>query len=436
MSTDITQEPERLLSLDAFRGFVMLAMVSDGLGLSNVARHFEDSRVWQFLAYQFSHVEYTGCALWDLIQPSFMFIVGVAMPYSYAKRLARGDSLAVTARHVLWRAIFLTLLGVFLRSNGHEQTRFTFEDVVSQLGLGYAFVYLTLGRGLKAQLAAALAILAGYWVWFYFTPLPNPIPEGIPDDWQQFPLAVEGVTHGNQVYPFHSEFWANIAQQWNKHINPAGMSDRWLLNLFPRAETFQFNGGGYQTLNFVPSMATTIFGVMTGEYLRGLDSVSRKAIRLLQVGAICLAIGMAFDGTIWPGDGLQWTFCPIVKKIWTPTWAIFSTGWVLWGLAAFVWLVDDVGCKRCAFPFVVVGMNPLTMYIMHWLIDGWVDGTLWTHGRMLAQAAGYDLGAAITAGESGQGWATYLPIIERASITFVLWLICLWMYRRKIFIRI
>jgi predicted acyltransferase len=436
MSTAPAPEHERLLSLDAFRGFVMLAMVSDGLGLEAVSRHFQDSRIWQFLGYQFSHVEYTGCALWDLIQPSFMFIVGVAMPYSYAKRVARGESKAAVARHVLFRAIFLTLLGVFLRSNGREQTNFTFEDVVSQLGLGYAFVYLTLGRGLKAQLGTAVAILAGYWAWFYFTPLPNPLPEGTPDDWQKFPLAVEGVEYDSTLFPFTSEFWANIAQQWNKYINPAGMNDRWFLNLFPRPEPFQFNGGGYQTLNFVPSMATTIFGVMTGEYLRGTDSVGRKAVQLLKMGAICLAIGMALDGTIWPIDGMQWTFCPIVKKIWSPTWAIFSTGWVLWGLAAFVWVVDGLGFKRLAFPAVVVGMNPLTMYIMHWLIDGWTGRTLWTHGRMIAQAVGYDLDAAIKAGESGVGWATFLPIIERAAITFVLWLICLWMYRRKIFIRI
>ena len=183
-------------------------------------------------------------------------------------------------------------------------------------------------------------------------------------------------------------------------------------------------------------MATTIFGVMTGEYLRGLDSVGRKTVRLLQVGAVCLAVGMALDGTIWPGDGLQWTFCPIVKKIWTPTWAIFSTGWVLWALAAFVWVVDGLGFKRLAFPCMVVGMNPLTMYIMHWLIDGWVGQTLWTHSRMVAQAVGYDLNAAIQRGESSDGWATYLPIIQRTAVTFVLWLFCLWMYRRKIFVRI
>src|SRR5262245_5456864 len=76
--------PERLTSLDAYRGFIMLLMASDGFGFKQVARKFPDSPTWQFLGHQFSHVEWLGCTIWDLIQPSFMFMVGVAMAYSYA----------------------------------------------------------------------------------------------------------------------------------------------------------------------------------------------------------------------------------------------------------------------------------------------------------------------------------------------------------------
>jgi predicted acyltransferase len=80
------------------------------------------------------------------------------------------------------------------------------------------------------------------------------------------------------------------------------------------------------------------------------------------------------------------------------------------------------------------------MYIMHWLIDGWVNRTLWTHSRTVAQWLGYNLNEIVAAGEAapaGQGgWVTYLPIIERAAVTFVLWLFCLWLYRRKIFVRV
>ena len=89
-------ESDRLVSVDAYRGFMMLAMVSGGFAFPQVARHYGDSRFWAFLGYQFSHAPWTGCSFFDLIQPSFMFIVGVVMPFSYARRRARGDSRAKT----------------------------------------------------------------------------------------------------------------------------------------------------------------------------------------------------------------------------------------------------------------------------------------------------------------------------------------------------
>src|SRR5437870_2477286 len=119
---------ERLVSLDAYRGFVMLLMASGGLGIATVAAHFSQSRVWSFLGHQFRHVEWRGCSLWDLIQPSFMFMVGVALPFSLASRRARGQSLMRMALHTLWRSLVLIALGIFLRSIGRSQTNFTFED--------------------------------------------------------------------------------------------------------------------------------------------------------------------------------------------------------------------------------------------------------------------------------------------------------------------
>src|SRR6266516_3154485 len=95
--------PARLSSLDAYRGFVMLLMASEGLGITQVARTFKESNVWQFLAYQTDHVQWTGCSLWDLIQPSFMFMVGVAMPYSLASRQAKGQPFWHLLLHALWR---------------------------------------------------------------------------------------------------------------------------------------------------------------------------------------------------------------------------------------------------------------------------------------------------------------------------------------------
>src|SRR5438046_2657494 len=129
----------RLSSLDAFRGFVMFLMMAEVLHISQVAKSFPDSPVWKQLAFNTSHVEWTGCSLHDLIQPSFSFLVGAALPFSIASRRAKGQSFIRMLFHALWRAVLLVGLGVFLRSTHHRQTRFTFEDTLSQIGLGYVF---------------------------------------------------------------------------------------------------------------------------------------------------------------------------------------------------------------------------------------------------------------------------------------------------------
>src|SRR5438046_538299 len=94
-------KPERLTSLDAYRGFIMLVMASAGFGLPQIAEHFKGDPLWQFLGYEFEHTVWTGCSFWDLIQPSFMFMVGVAMPYSFASRMAKGHGPWRNLGHVL-----------------------------------------------------------------------------------------------------------------------------------------------------------------------------------------------------------------------------------------------------------------------------------------------------------------------------------------------
>src|SRR5438067_5185999 len=129
--------PPRLASIDAYRGFVMFLMMAEVLHLGQVARRLPGSAFWSFLAHHQTHVEWIGCSLHDLIQPSFSFLVGVALPYSLANRLARGQSPRRMTLHAFWRALILVLLGVFLRSVGRGQTNWTFEDTLTQIGLGY-----------------------------------------------------------------------------------------------------------------------------------------------------------------------------------------------------------------------------------------------------------------------------------------------------------
>ena len=138
----------RITSVDALRGFVMLLMLAEAMRLWTVRRAYPESGFWAWVAYHTTHVPWQGCSLHDLIQPAFSFLVGVALPFSIASRMARGQSFNRMFGHAVWRSLALIFLGIILRSIGRPQIYWTFEDTLTQIGLGYAvlfllFIYLT-----------------------------------------------------------------------------------------------------------------------------------------------------------------------------------------------------------------------------------------------------------------------------------------------------
>ncbi len=386
---------QRLVALDAFRGAIMLLMASSGFGVPQVAQEFPDSAVWRFLGHQFEHAAWVGCTLWDLIQPAFMFMVGVALPWSIANRRARGQTFAVMFGHALWRSLVLVLLAVFLTSAWSPRTEWVFPNVLAQIGLGYPILFLIAFAPPRAQWVAAFAILFLYWLAFALHPLAPP-----DFDWASVGVAVD--------WPHLTGF----AAHWEKNFNFAATFDRWFLNLFPRDTEFVFNSGGYQTLNFVPSIATMVFGAIAGRILRGEGELTARLKTLVRLGLGGLALGFAL-GAI----GL----CPIVKRIWTPSWAIYSGGLVTLLLAAFVATIEWKGWRRWAFPLVVAGVNPITLYCLWQLSGGFIRESIRTH-------FGSDTFASLG--------PLYVPVLERTVTLLVFWLILLWMYRRKIFLRI
>src|SRR5687767_13077153 len=164
----------RITSIDAFRGFVMFLMLAEAMRLWTLHAAFPESRFWSIVAYNTSHVPWQGCSLHDLIQPAFSFLVGAALPFSIASRLARGASLNRLLGHAVWRSVVLILLGIFLRSLGRPHTNWTFEDTLTQIGLGYTFLFLLAFTSLRVQIAAFVAILVGFWAAFVAYPLPGP----------------------------------------------------------------------------------------------------------------------------------------------------------------------------------------------------------------------------------------------------------------------
>jgi len=388
--------PERVTSVDAYRGFVMLLMMSEVLHFCSVAKACLGNGLWEFLCHHQSHVEWIGCSLHDLIQPSFSFLVGVALPFSIASRMARGQSRWKMTWHAAGRALVLVLLGVFLRSIGRPQIYWTFEDTLSQIGLGYVFLFLLGFRLVRDQWIAFGALVIGYWLAFVWYPLPSTdfdyAKVGVPESWPHL----------------MNDFQAH----WNKNSNLAWAFDRWFLNLFAREKVFQFNGGGYATLSFIPTLATMILGLIAGRVLQTDRTPQRKAKWFAVAGLIGLVAGALIG---WFG------LCPVVKRIWTPSWVIFSGGWCFLLLAAFYAIIDLKRFKSWSFPMVVIGMNSIAAYVMAHLFEGFIAKALKT---FLGQNTFKMFGAA------------YEPFVHGVGILLVLWLLLFWMYRRKLLLRI
>jgi predicted acyltransferase len=375
----------------------MFLMMAEVLEFCEVARKLPGGhRFWELLCFHQSHVEWVGCSLHDLIQPSFSFLVGVALPFSLAGRLARGQSKWKMTAHALWRSLILVFLGVFLRSTGGTQTNFTFEDTLSQIGLGYTFLFVLALASRRAQWSALVLILVGYWAAFALYRLPGPefdfAAVGVPADWPHHP--------------------AGFAAHWDKNSNLAWAFDTWFLNLFSRKAPFIRNGGGYATLSFIPTLATMVLGLLAGGTLNRAGGAWSKVLWLCAAAVIS---GLA-------GWGLgELGLCPVVKRIWTPSWVLYSGGWCFLFLAGFFAVLDGLKVRFWAFPLRVIGMNSIAAYCIAHLWDDFIARNLTTH---LGHQPFAVLGPA------------YEPLLHGAGVLLVVWLILFWMYQRKLFLRI
>jgi predicted acyltransferase len=188
--------------------------------------------------------------------------------------------------------------------------------------------------------------------------------------------------------------------------------DTWFLNLFPRESPFLYNDGGWSTLSFIPTLATMMLGTWSGEWLKSARTTSDK-FRGLVVAGVALVVG---------GLLLQWlNICPIVKRIWTSSYTLYSGGLVVLLLAAFYAVVELRGWKRWTFPLMVIGANSIAVYVMSWTIEHFVSENLVRH---FGHAPFLLLGP------------PFEPVLRGAMVLLVFWSILYWMYRKRIFVRI
>jgi predicted acyltransferase len=300
----------RLASLDFFRGLTMFLLVGESTGLYELLRNPAlHGTILGFMGTQLDHHVWNGLHFWDLVQPFFMFIVGVAMPFSFGKRWARGDSWRTSFRHVLRRSGLLLFFGWALYCIGPGHLTFELWNVLAQLSFTYLVAFLLMRKSGRVQIAFTFLLLV--------------LTEVLYRTW-----AVPGF---NQPFVPDHNFgsWVDLA------IMP------------------QLSSGHWVAFNAVPTTAHTMWGVLAGMVLKSARAPWQK-IRLLVIpGLIGVAAGFALN----PVD-------PIIKRICTASFVIVSGGFCLLALALSYWLIDMKGRKKWAFFFNIVGMNSIFIYLL------------------------------------------------------------------------
>src|SRR4029077_8326076 len=191
---------------------------------------------------------------------AFSFLVGAALPFSIASRKMKGQSFGPMLGHAVRRAFILIFLGIFLRSLTSTQTYFTFEDTLTQIGLGYVFLFLLGFTRVRTQVIALVLILICFWAAFALYPAPGAQFDyagvGVPADWPHL--------------------YTGFLAHFNKNSNLSWAFDVWFLNLFPRQSPLRFNHAGWSPLSFIPTLATMMLGMWSGAWLKSSRSLEEK----------------------------------------------------------------------------------------------------------------------------------------------------------------
>jgi len=368
MSTSSSSSgPERLLSLDFFRGATMFLLIAEFTHLFSFLHDpaLQGSFIYA-IAGQFHHHPWHGLRFWDLIQPFFMFIVGVAMPYSLSNRMKRGQSRAQINRHAVQRALLLLFLGWALYCIDPGKIVFRFQNVLAQLAITYILAFLIMRKPAALQIIFSFMLIA----------ITELIYRG---------FSVEGF---NQPFVPNQNFGTWLDLQYGG----ADLNGHWV------------------SFNAIPTTAHTIWGVLAGQLLMSQKKASQKLKILIIAGVIGVVAGYALD-----------SLTPIIKRISTSTFVLASGGWAFLTLAFSYWLIDMRKKQNWSMFFRVVGLNPLFIY-------------LFAHvgGAVLIETILHPFTFMLF------GWMGTLTasILTSAIVLFIMWYLCHWLNKRKIYIRI
>ena len=362
---------DRILSVDVLRGFDMFWLVG-GSGLAMAALKLCGGGVAEALSLQFEHVDWDGFRFYDLIFPLFAFVVGMSIVFSLGKVVER-DGIAAAYKRILRRFVLLFLLGVFYYGGlSHDWPEIRWVGVLQRLALCYLFAGILFCHLRTRWLVAVCAgLLIGYWVWLAFIPVPG-----------------------------------QDAVSWAKDVHwPAYIDDA----LLPGRRYFDGKWDPEGILSTIPAVCTSLLGVFAAQVLISKSvSANRKLLFFIAGGA-----AMAAAGYLW---GLQF---PIIKKIWTSSYVLVAGGYSMILLGIFYLIVDVCRIQWWTAPFVWIGANPLTIYLLRNIVDFEELSNRFVGGPLSAAA--------------GEGVARLL--VAAASLALSL-IIVRFLYRKKIFLRL
>ena len=371
MKTTNSQNSERLLSLDLFRGLTMFFLVLEGTEFYGYVKEAStEGSFFYNIIMQFHHHPWNGLRFWDLIQPYFMFIVGVAMVFSINKRLNKGVEKSQITKHIIIRSITLFFLGVILHCGYSHKLVWELWNVLTQLGFTILISYALFNLRIRYQFIFSITLLVITEILYRYT----------------------------NIAGFDQPFV--IGKNFGSYI------DLILMN--------KINGGGWVVINFLPTSAHTIWGVIAGKILISKKSDQEKFKIIAVAGIIGIITGYSLD---WLG------ITPVIKRICTSSFVIVSGGWALLTLAIFYYLVDIKKLNKGFTIIVAVGMNSIFIYLFSQSLGGqWFNEFVNIFVFGFAQFLSVPI--------------EFSNIINSLVVFSLELYLCYWLYRRKIFFKI
>ncbi len=371
-----TAVTDRLVSLDVFRGITIAGMV-----LVN------NPGTWAHIYWPLQHAQWHGWTPTDLVFPFFLFIVGVAITLAFGSRVESGRSTRDLYLKVIKRSLIIFAIGLFLNAFPYfGLSELRIPGVLQRIAVCYFFASIIfLNTKIRTQVGITIALLLIYWVLVKFIPAPGFAAGDLTKE-GSLPSFVDRVVFGKHV-------WAQA-----KVYDPEGL------------------------LSTIPALATTLIGVLTGHWLRTKNSSYEKVAGMFVGGAICVAVGWAWN-----------SFFPINKALWTSSYVLFSGGLALQFLALCYWVIDIKGYRRWAKPFEIFGVNAIALYV-----GAGIMAELLGVIKMTGSAGTkIPLGSWIYENLFAS-WASPVNASLAFAISFVLvWLGIMWiLYHRKIFIKV